>query len=168
MELISKIEVVELDDVSVLREVKGMTIAYLLDNAGEAALDRLLAEELRARGAYVIAVVKSGSFQNDVTINEVGSLRLKDSFDDVIPSGTDGSSIFINEVSSRLKEVLTECDLIISKGMAHYEYLSNYEDKTGKQILYMLRAKCGPIARELSVPKNAFVIRGAYIYLDFT
>jgi len=168
MELLNKIEILGLGEISVLRKVRGKTITYLLDNAGEAALDRLLAEELRARGAYVIAVVKSGSFQNDVTVNEVKELKLSDSFDDIIPTGSDGSSIFFNEVSGRLKEVLTECDLIISKGMAHYEYLSNYEDKTGKQILYMLRAKCGPIARELSVPKNAFVIRGAYIYLDFT
>jgi len=163
MELVSKMEVTGLGEVSILEEVRGKTIIYLLDNAGEAALDKLLAEELRRRGAYVIAVVKSGSFQNDVTVNEVGELKLKESFDDVIASGTDGSSIFFNEISSDFKEVLKSADLIISKGMAHYEYLSDYESSEGVQLIYMLRAKCGPIARSLKVAKGSYVVRRAKV-----
>ena len=161
--MVSEVEVVGISEIEVLEDVSGKTIIYLLDNCGEAALDKVLAEELRRRGAHVVAVVKSGSFQNDVTVSDVSDLQLHESFDDIIESGTDGSSIFIGELSSDLRSYLKQADLIVSKGMAHYEYLSDFEVSAGTPVMYMLRAKCDPIARNLGVSKNDYVIRRASI-----
>ena len=161
--MISEVEVVGIGEVEALENVSGKTIIYLLDNCGEAALDKVLAEELRRRGAYVIAVVKSGSFQNDVTANDVSDLKLRESFDDVIESGTDGSSIFVGGLSNDLRSCLKQADLIVSKGMAHYEYLSDFEVDAGTPVMYMLRAKCDPIARNLGVSRNDYVVRRASI-----
>ena len=161
--IVSEVEVVGISEVKALENVGGKTIIYLLDNCGEAALDKVLAEELRRRGAYVVAVVKSGSFQNDVTVSDVSDLQLHESFDDVIESGTDGSSIFVDELSSDLRSYLKQADLIVSKGMAHYEYLSDFEVSAGTPVVYMLRAKCDPIARNLRVSKNDYVVRRASI-----
>ncbi len=161
--MVSEVEVVGISEIEVLEDVSGKTIIYLLDNCGEAALDKVLAEELRRRGAHVVAVVKSGSFQNDVTVSDVSDLQLHESFDDIIESGTDGSSIFIGELSSDLRSYLKQADLIVSKGMAHYEYLSDFEVSAGTTVMYMLRAKCDPIARNLGVSKNDYVIRRASI-----
>ncbi len=161
--MVSEVEVVGISEVKALENVGGKTIIYLLDNCGEAALDKVLAEELRRRGAYVVAVVKSGSFQNDVTVSDVSDLQLHESFDDVIESGTDGSSIFVGELSRDLRSYLRQADLIVSKGMAHYEYLSEFEVSAGTPVVYMLRAKCDPIARNLRVSKNDYVVRRASI-----
>ena len=161
--MVSEVEVVGIGEIEALENVSGKTIIYLLDNCGEAALDKVLAEELRRRGAHVVAVVKSGSFQNDVTANDVSDLKLHESFDDVIESGTDGSSIFVGELSNDLRSCLKQADLIVSKGMAHYEYLSDFEVGAGAPVMYMLRAKCDPIARNLGVSRNDYVVRRASI-----
>lgn len=167
--LVDSIEVVGENNIGLLKDVRGKLVVYLLDNAGEAALDRLLADELRALGAYVIGIVKSGSFQNDITEDEIDELSLKESFDEIIGTGSDASSVFFDEINNKARQVLEEADLIVSKGMAHYEYLSDYEtnDKDGKTVLYMLKAKCNPVARNLGVEKGSYVLRKTKIRLPW-
>jgi len=167
--LVDSIEVVGENNIGLLKDVRGKLVVYLLDNAGEAALDRLLADELRALGAYVIGIVKSGSFQNDITEDEIDELGLKESFDEIIGTGSDASSVFFDEINNKARQVLEEADLIVSKGMAHYEYLSDYEtnDKDGKTVLYMLKAKCNPVARNLGVEKGSYVLRKTKIRLPW-
>jgi len=135
----------------------GKLVAYLLDNAGEAALDRVLAEELRSAGAEVVGVVKSGSFQDDVTVREVDRLRLWESFDRIVESGTDASSVFLEEIGEEVEELLERADLVVAKGMAHFEYLSENEGKLGKPVLYLLRAKCRPVSAALRVGVGDYV-----------
>ncbi len=139
-------------------KIRKKRIVYLLDNAGEAALDRLLARTLRELDNEVIAVVKGGAFQNDVTINEVEQLGLRQDFDDVVSTGTDAASIFLDEVSKEVLEILRSCDLIIAKGMAHFEYLTEIEHTLSKPIVYMMKAKCQPIAEEAHVEVGDYVI----------
>lgn len=168
LSLVYSIKVVGEDNIGLLEDVRGKLIIYLLDNAGEAALDRLLADELRALGAYVVGIAKSGSFQNDVTVDDVDELGLKESFNEIVGTGSDASSVFFDEINSETRRVLGEADLIISKGMAHYEYLSDYEaDGEGITILYMLKAKCDPIARSLGVKKGGYVLRKKRIRLPW-
>jgi len=56
-----------------------------------------------------------------------------------------------------LKKLIKECDLIIAKGMAHYEYLT--ELNLNKPIIYMLKAKCKPIAQNLNIQQGSYVIQ---------
>jgi len=153
-----RIKIIGLGNIKTLYNLKNKTVLYLLDNAGEAALDKLLAEELAEIGAKVIGVVKSGSFQNDITINEVSELDLEQSFNEIIETETDASSIFLNEISSKLREKLSTSDIIIAKGMAHYEYLTDVENIIGKPIMYLLRAKCDPVAKSLKANKGDFIL----------
>ncbi len=162
------IKVKGLNHIHVFEDVSGKLVLFLLDNSGEAVLDRFLAEELVYRGARVLGVVKSGSFQNDVTIEEVDYIGLRSSFSGIVETGTDASSIFFDEITDELKTLLSQADLIIAKGMANYEYLSDYEVREGgKQVVYMLRAKCEPIARSLGVEKGDYVLRRAWIKLPW-
>ncbi len=149
-------------DESVDALMKAKRIIVVLDNAGEAVLDRVLADTLKELGKEVIAIVKSGAFQNDETINDVKTSMLNDSFDDVIESGTDAASIFLDEVSPRVLDTLRWCDLIISKGMANYEYLSDVQSFIGKPIVYILMAKCRPIAENLGVKVRDLVAKILY------
>ncbi len=134
-------------------------VVVVLDNAGEAVLDRLLADALSSLGREVVAIVKSGAFQNDETIADAKLSRLDESFHEVIPSGTDAASIFLEEVSTKVLDVVEECDLVISKGMANYEYLSDVEDLLSKPVLYVLMAKCRPIAVSLGTALRSLVTK---------
>jgi len=138
--------------------LKSKRVVFLLDNAGEAVLDRLLSDTLRSMGKQVIAIVKSGSFQNDITIKEAREAGLYESFDEVIESGSDAASIILEEVNDRVKEILKDIDVVISKGMANYEYLTEVSNIIGKPIVYILMAKCRPIASELNVPIGSPVV----------
>lgn len=141
----------------------GLRVLMVLDNAGEAVLDRLVADVLRERfGSRVVAVVKTGSFQNDETVRDAEYSRLGESFDAVIGSGSDAASIFLEEASPELLRELRGCDLIVSKGMANYEYLTDVEPELGKTIIYVLAAKCRPIALDVGAELGKPCIRVHY------
>ena len=74
-------------------------IAILMDNCGEAVFDRALGDALRSLEKRVVGIVKGGPFQNDVTIREAAEIGLYESFDDIIDTGTDAASVFIDETS---------------------------------------------------------------------
>lgn len=149
----------EIDDSWIFNNVKGLRIAFLLDNSGEAVLDRLLAEELENRGAITTAIVKGGAFQNDVTVKEAEKIGLSKSFSEVISTGTDGASVFLDEISEKCRTALLKADLIVAKGMAHFEYIGEVKDEIGKKIVFMLKTKCKPIAETLKVPLNSYVVK---------
>ena len=134
-------------------------VLVVMDNAGEAVFDRALGEVLQSMGKEVIAVVKGGAFQNDVTRWEIDECGLRDSFSDVIDSGTDAASIFLEEVSPKLREALEWSDLVVSKGMANYEYISDVIHEIRKPVLYLLMAKCRPIAYSLGVEQGSIVAK---------
>ncbi len=168
VDMLWSIKVNGLNNMHIFEDVDGKLILFLLDNSGEAVLDRFLAEELAFRGARVIGVVKSGSFQNDVTIEDADYIRLRESFSNIVETGTDASSIFFNEITDDLKDLLSRSDLIVAKGMANYEYLSDFEvHDNGKQVVYMLKAKCEPVARNLGVKKGDYVLKAARIRLPW-
>ncbi len=153
----------ELSQMSVIGDFpvfRGKRIVYLMDNAGEAALDKILAEVLIELGNEVIGVVKSGPFQNDVTLDDVEDLRLNESFTKVIGSGTDAASIFLNEISQEVKEALLTADVIIAKGMAHFEYITEIEDLLRKPVYYLMKVKCRPVSIESKAPLGSYVVLG--------
>jgi len=81
---------------------------------------------------------------------------LENSFDGIVETGTDGASVFLSEIQRELLELLERADLVIAKGMAHYEYLSEISGELGAPILYMLKAKCEIVASSLSVQKGSY------------
>lgn len=139
---------------------KADNVVMILDNAGEAVLDRLLAEVLRNKGKNVIAIIKGGAFQNDVSVNDVYYAELEKSFSSVIDTGSDDSSIFLSDVKKEVVDAIWGADVIISKGMANYEYLTEVEHLIEKPIIYMFVAKCNPVSINSGVPlgKPAVII----------
>jgi len=139
--------------------LKSRSVAILLDNAGEAVFDRILADVLRSKGKKVVGVVKGGAFQNDIAVNDVFEAGLNESFDEIVDTGSDASSIIIHEARKETLDLLRRVDIIVSKGMANYEYLSEIEHFFGKPVIYMLIAKCSPVARDIGVPRGKAAIR---------
>ncbi len=139
--------------------MRAKRIVVVMDNAGEAVLDRVLGDTLTSLGKEVIAIVKSGAFQNDETIRDANASRLHESFNEVIESGTDAASIFLDEVSEKVVEALRQCDIVVAKGMANYEYISDVHAELGKPVIYVLMAKCRPIAESLGVSIRSLVAK---------
>lgn len=141
------------DTISALEIIeKAKNIVVVLDNAGEAVLDRLIADVLRDEGKIVTAIIKGGAFQNDVSISDARHAELEKSFNHVIDSGTDASSIFLTDVKREVVNAISAADVVISKGMANYEYLTEVENLIGKPIIYLFVAKCYPVSIHSGVP----------------
>lgn len=152
-----------LNDVKYLNSMvrPGVNILYLLDNAGEAVLDCALAKVLKDRGARVVAVVKNGSFQDDITVHEVQEAELWNFFNGIVSSGNDSASVLQEVSDHELRKELQRSDMLISKGMANYEYLSDPPvlKELKRPVFFMLRAKCQPVASSLGLGKSDFVIK---------
>jgi len=137
---------------------RARAVAYLLDNCGESILDKLLIAELRSWGLKVYAVVKGGAYQNDVTVSDALRVGL-DEVAELVSTESDFSSLIPGTYSERVEEALRESDLVVAKGMAHYETLSELE--LDRPVAFLLRAKCEPVARSLGVGvgKNVALLR---------
>jgi hypothetical protein len=55
-----------------------------------------------------------------------------------------------------LRKELEGSDMIISKGMANFEYLS---DECLPKVAYLLRTKCRPVADAIGAKKDQNVVR---------
>lgn len=148
-----------IDDSFILKNVTNKKMVYVLDNCGEAVFDKILAEELREKGAQVIGVVKGGSFQNDITISEAEQIKLMDSFDYVISTGTDAGSIFWDEISEELKKEILHADIIIAKGLANFEYLDVIKERIPAKKLCIFKVKCKVISELIGAPINSYVAK---------
>ncbi len=131
-------------------------IAWLFDNAGESVYDTVLLEEIRGMGNYVVGIVKDDpGFQNDLTISDAYYAGIDEYVDEIISTGCNCSSIHWPGVSGEAWRIIRDSDLVIAKGMAHYEYLSTMN--LGRPVLHLLIPKCRPVSSSLGVEKGVFV-----------
>lgn len=139
---------------AVLRQAD--TVVYLLDNCGESVFDRLLASEIRSFGPRVIGVVKGAPILTDVTLQDAERVGIDRCFDEVLSTGSFAVGIDVKRAPARLRERMERADLIVSKGMANFESLS---DEAYRPVLYLLRAKCSPVAAAIGARRNDNVAR---------
>ena len=129
-------------------------VLFLFDNAGEIGFDSLLIEQLKAMGPAVTLVLKEAPFFEDATIRDAVYFGLDKLSDRVLSVKT----LFIpGENGSALDDAFKESDLVIAKGTFNFECL--YGETLGKPIIYMLKSKCGPIAKKSGVDQGNFFVR---------
>jgi uncharacterized protein with ATP-grasp and redox domains len=143
---------------SALRSSK--LVLYLLDNAGEVSFDKLFIEFLRSEyKSEVWVVAKSRPVLNDATVEDVEEVGLAEVVDRVLTSGNDCVGVCVEHASEDLLAAISLCDLIIAKGQGNYETLTEVESELGKNVCYLLRAKCPLVAEEIGVPVGSGVIK---------
>jgi uncharacterized protein with ATP-grasp and redox domains len=135
---------------------KGGKVLYLLDNCGESVLDRLLVEEIKRLGPKVIGVVKGEPILTDVTMEDAIRARLDECFDEILSTDSFAVGIDATKVGQRLRKELEDADLIVSKGMANFESLS---DEGYRPVLFLLRGKCEPVSRLIGARRGDNVAR---------
>ena len=130
---------------------KGGKVLYLLDNCGESVLDRLLVQEIKSLGPKVIGVVKGEPILTDVTMEDAKRAHLDETFDELLSTESFAVGIDATKVGPRLRKELMEADLIVSKGMANFESLS---DEPYRPVLFLLRGKCEPVSRLIGAKRG--------------
>ena len=130
------------------------TIVYLADNAGELYFDLPLVKWMR-QFTRVTYVVKPSPVQNDLTLEDLGRTGLEGEFGKVISTGVASPGIVFSSASAQFKQEFKSADLVLAKGMGHYEALSELPPEG--RFFYCLMAKCKPVAQSLGVPLNSYV-----------
>lgn len=126
-------------------------ILYIGDNAGEIVFDKLLIEELKPLS--VTFAVKSGPILNDVTEEDAREVGM-DKVARVISTGQRMIGVNLSEASPEFRRLFEKAEIIISKGQGNYETLEGVSDR----ICFILRAKCGCVARSLGVREGDVVL----------
>jgi uncharacterized protein with ATP-grasp and redox domains len=131
-------------------------VVYVADNVGEIVYDGLLIEQLRKLGGRVTLVVRGGHILTDATMEDIWELGLDKVADRVLTTGSNAIGIKLDEISAELREILHRASLIVAKGMANYEMLSEYPFKP---VAYLMRVKCAPVAESVGAHVGDFIAK---------
>ena len=146
----------ELDDVGVeaLRSAVGaaQTILFLGDNAGEAVFDRLLIEQMP--NAKVTYAVKGAPIINDVTLANACAAGL-DEVAELIENGNDAPGTILSLCPPAFQKRFAEADLVIAKGQANYETLSEAD----RDLFFLTQVKCPVIGRDIGKPVGSWIVQ---------
>jgi damage-control phosphatase, subfamily I len=126
-----------------LRETR--LVLILGDNAGEIVFDRLFIETLKSMfDVEVVFVVRSVPALNDATLKEAAEVKM-DAVARVVENGIDGPvpGTILARCSDRLRKLVEEADLILSKGGGNFDSLEE-ETHLHDKIFFMLMTKCVP------------------------
>lgn len=150
---------VQSDQTSELKELvmSSSTIVYLFDNCGEDQFDKLLIRQLKDMGKRVVGVVRGKAILNDVTLYDAERIGLDEDMDRMLTSNSFSIGVDMDLIGEDLREEISHAGVIISKGMANYESLS--DEELPIPIAYLMKAKCIPVARSLGVSVGDNVVR---------
>ncbi len=129
-------------------------VVYLTDNCGEIVFDRLLVDYLKAHGSHVTVAVRDAPILNDATMEDAIAFGL-DRVADCLTTTGGGAEIGLDreKMPANLEQAVDRCTIIISKGMANYESLSEYDDLP--PIAYLMCVKCEMIADDTGIPRGS-------------
>ena len=130
-------------------------VLYLADNAGETVFDRVLIEALDIPVTYA---VKGGPTLNDATREDALAAGV-DQVAEVVSTGSDAPGTVLDRARGRacsdeFRRLYDNAELVIAKGQANYETLS----EEGPKVFCLLQTKCPVIARDVGVPVGSIVL----------
>jgi len=135
---------------------KARSIVYIFDNCGESQLDKLLIREIRKNGTKVVGVVRGKQILNDVTMEDALRISLDKEVDAMYTTSEFRIGVNLGALDNDLKKEIASADMIIAKGMANFESLSDQDVPV--PVVHMLRSKCAPVADTLGVPVGINVV----------
>jgi hypothetical protein len=152
---------IDVEDVRLFRERldRSNKVVYLTDNCGEIVFDKLFLEVLRETYPREIMVVtRTVPILNDATLKDARSVGL-DSVAPVMENGTNEpiAGTIISQLSSEVKRLVDESDLIIAKGVGNYDSLTEETQLKGK-ISFLFHAKCHPCSAAHQVPLGGLAV----------
>ncbi len=131
-------------------------ILVLGDNAGETVFDRLMIENFPGT-ASVFYAVKASPVINDATMTEAIESGL-DRVATLISTGDDGAGTVLKNGSAEFVDCYRRADLIIAKGQANFETLSDSTDR----IYFLLQIKCPVIGHHYGYPLGTWLVTSTW------
>jgi len=140
-------------DVDEFRRAVGSArrILFLMDNAGEIVIDRLLAEHLPLERTTF--AVRGAPVLNDATRADAKFAGL-DRLAEVIDNGSDAPGTVLADCSPEFRRRFAAADLVIAKGQGNYETLS----EESRDIFFLFAVKCDVAARHVGLPRGTQVL----------
>lgn len=123
-------------------------VVYIVDNCGEILLDTLVFDIIKKLGGNITLVVRGAPILNDVTMDDVHEFEIDKMVDRVLTTGSHAIGVCFDEAPKELMEAFENASLIMSKGMANYETLS---ERNLGPIAYLLRTKCESVAKDMGL-----------------
>jgi len=137
-----------IDDLDEIKELCKGTVVYLTDNCGEIVIDTLFMKEIKKICDRLTVVVRGKPILSDATYEDAIKAGVDKIADEILTNGLGAIGIIEEELPSETLERLENATIIIAKGMANYESLS---ESKFKPVAYLLTAKCEPVAMDIGV-----------------
>jgi uncharacterized protein with ATP-grasp and redox domains len=138
---------------------KATSIVYLLDNCGEIVFDRLFLEVLKEVYEQEVWVIARGlPILNDATMAEAISVGLT-MVAPVIANGiaTPYAGTRLDLVSTKVRCLLTDADLILAKGGANLQSLVDERELKGR-VSFLFHGRCRPRCAPRGVPIGTLIV----------
>ena len=132
--------------------LRARSILYLGDNAGETVFDRLFIERLPA--GVVTYAVKAGPIINDATRADALAAGIQE-VARIVETGSDMPGTMLEECSPAFLELFETPEVVIAKGQANYETLSD----ASREVFFLTQVKCATIAHDLDAPLGQWIVR---------
>ena len=150
----TRLQTLDADAVEQLRAAvkNARSILFLGDNAGETVFDRLLIEQMPQ--AKVVYAVKGAPIINDATMADAVDAGL-DEVAELIDNGSDAPGTILPLCSPDFQKRFAEAELVIAKGQANYETLS----ESDRPVFFLTQVKCPVIGRDIGKPVGSWVVQ---------
>ncbi len=131
-------------------------VVYLGDNCGEIVFDRLALKELGKFDIDLTFVVKEKPILTDATKKDISGLGIEKLVDRIVEAPGFAVGVDLDSLKGPFGKILRNTDLIIAKGMANFESLSETDIAP---IAYLLRTKCDPVAEAMGLKKDINAVK---------
>ncbi len=126
---------------------KQKRVCYVLDNAGEIVLDKLVMRLLKENSIKSIAILKEGPMSNDATLEDAKIVNLKDYTENILSTGSNSYGIDPETINPKILQWIINEPLIIAKGQANLEtFTSLFDEIKLNDVFLILRVKCDVVA----------------------
>lgn len=145
----------DMDDIEAMIK-EASTIFYFTDNVGEIVFDKLFMKAIKEYDVHLTVVVKGEPILTDATIEDALEFGIDKIADRLETTGGFAIGVDPDMLPEELEKDLDDADLIIAKGMANWESLSETDYRP---IAYLTRSKCRPVADSMGVPFDVNVAK---------
>lgn len=143
------------DSQTLMEEIKlANSILYLGDNCGEICLDKIMIKKIKELNpsCHIYFGTRGEAVVND-SIEEDAYFVGIDSYATVVSNGDCSMGTVLSRTTREFQDIYHNADIIIAKGQANYESLSNEKGN----VYFLLMTKCEVIANDIGVSEMKMV-----------
>lgn len=131
-------------------------LLYLGDNCGEICLDKLLLKKIKELNPHAVLYfgVRGKPVVNDSVAEDAYTIGI-DEYARIIDNGDGSLGTVLHRTSPEFKEIYDKAEVVIAKGQANYECLS----EENKNIYFLLMTKCDVIAKDIGVAEKKMICK---------